>query len=123
MLWTEWYQKLPEFNLVLIFSLIAFWFVTVVPKYLNFALLSGDETSTCTWFLQQQQQQQSQRSAFSIYCYSTEFINKTLLVSCPKFCCVLSRKKYSRTLDMCVATYRIPELVEMLKRLLAADVQ
>jgi hypothetical protein len=46
-----WNETLPEFNLLLISSLIKFWFVTVVSKYLNFttlcydfALHSGDET-------------------------------------------------------------------------------
>jgi hypothetical protein len=40
--WTEWQQALPEFNLLLISSWIKFWFVTVVPKYLNCAKLSED---------------------------------------------------------------------------------
>jgi hypothetical protein len=31
--WTERYQTLPEFILLLIFSLIKFWFLTDVPKY------------------------------------------------------------------------------------------
>jgi hypothetical protein len=33
--WTEWQQALPEFDLLLISSWIRFWFVIVVPKYLN----------------------------------------------------------------------------------------
>jgi hypothetical protein len=34
-LWTEWYQALLEFSLLLISSLITFLFVTVISKYLN----------------------------------------------------------------------------------------
>jgi hypothetical protein len=36
----EWYRALPEFSLLLISSWIRFWFVIVVPKYLNCALPS-----------------------------------------------------------------------------------
>jgi hypothetical protein len=32
---TEWYQALPEFCLHSISSWMKFWFVTIVPKYLN----------------------------------------------------------------------------------------
>jgi glucose-6-phosphate-specific signal transduction histidine kinase len=35
--WTEWYQALPEFSLLLITPWIKFWFVTVLPKYLKCA--------------------------------------------------------------------------------------
>jgi hypothetical protein len=43
--WTDWCLALPEFNLFFIFSWIKFWFLAVVPKYLNFAifLISGVE--------------------------------------------------------------------------------
>jgi hypothetical protein len=40
--WTEWQQALPELNLLLISSWIKFWFVTVVPKYLNCDRFSND---------------------------------------------------------------------------------
>jgi hypothetical protein len=40
--WTELYQALSEFNLLLISSWIRFWFVTVVPKYLNCSTFSKD---------------------------------------------------------------------------------
>jgi hypothetical protein len=33
--WTELQQALPEFNLLLISSWTKFWFVTVVPKYIE----------------------------------------------------------------------------------------
>jgi hypothetical protein len=33
--WTEWQQALLEFSLLLISSWMEFWFVTVIPKYLN----------------------------------------------------------------------------------------
>jgi hypothetical protein len=33
--WTEWQQAFPEFNLILISSWDKYWFLTVVPKYLN----------------------------------------------------------------------------------------
>jgi hypothetical protein len=39
--WTEWWQALPEFKLVLISLWLKFWFFTVVPKYLNLATLAG----------------------------------------------------------------------------------
>jgi hypothetical protein len=35
--WTKWQQTVPKFNTVLIPSLIKVWFVTVVPKYLNYS--------------------------------------------------------------------------------------
>jgi hypothetical protein len=38
--WTEWQQVFPTYNLLLISSLIRYWFVIVVPKYLNFAIFS-----------------------------------------------------------------------------------
>jgi hypothetical protein len=38
----EWKQALPEFNLLLISSWIKFWFVTLVPKYLNCDTFSRD---------------------------------------------------------------------------------
>jgi hypothetical protein len=34
--WSEWELAIPECNLLLIYSWLQFWFVTV-PKYLNFA--------------------------------------------------------------------------------------
>jgi hypothetical protein len=39
-LWTEWYQALPEFSLLLISSRISFRSVIVVLKYLNCATFS-----------------------------------------------------------------------------------
>jgi hypothetical protein len=36
-LWTDWPQAFPEFNLLLISLWMQFWFVTVILKYLNFA--------------------------------------------------------------------------------------
>jgi hypothetical protein len=39
-IWTEWYQALPEFDLLLISSRIKLWFVTVVPKYFKCATTS-----------------------------------------------------------------------------------
>jgi hypothetical protein len=49
--WTEWQQALPEFTLLLISSWIKFWFVTVVPKYLNYATLSNHLlTIFMSWF-------------------------------------------------------------------------
>jgi hypothetical protein len=42
MFYTKWWQTLPEFNLLLISAWIIFWFVTVVPKYLNCATFSKD---------------------------------------------------------------------------------
>jgi hypothetical protein len=41
-LWAEWQQAFPKFSLLLISSWIQFWSVSVVPKYLNFAMLSKD---------------------------------------------------------------------------------
>jgi hypothetical protein len=35
---TKWWPALPEFNLLLISSWIRFWFVILVPKYLNCAM-------------------------------------------------------------------------------------
>jgi cellulose synthase/poly-beta-1,6-N-acetylglucosamine synthase-like glycosyltransferase len=35
--WTKWWQTLREFNLLLIFWWIKYWFVPVVPKYFNFS--------------------------------------------------------------------------------------
>jgi hypothetical protein len=40
--WTEWYQALPEFNLLLISCWIKFWFLTVIPIYLNSDTFSND---------------------------------------------------------------------------------
>jgi len=34
----ERWQLLSEFNIELIYSCTQFWFVSVIPKYLNFAL-------------------------------------------------------------------------------------
>jgi hypothetical protein len=60
--WTEWYQALPEFNLLLIFFESDFY-LFIFPSYLNcaifskhllamfrswFSLNSGDETATYT---------------------------------------------------------------------------
>ena len=36
---TEWYQAFPDFSLFLISFWIKFWFVKVVPKYLNASTL------------------------------------------------------------------------------------
>jgi hypothetical protein len=57
--WTEWYQALPEFNLLLIASWIKCWFVTVVPKYLKCATLPKNLLAIfmswfCTVFWRQQ---------------------------------------------------------------------
>jgi hypothetical protein len=41
--WTEWYQALPEFNLLLICSYIKFLFVSTVPKYLNCVTFSRSD--------------------------------------------------------------------------------
>jgi hypothetical protein len=41
-LWIKWWQAIPEFSLLLISSGIKFWFVTVVPKYLNCGTFSKD---------------------------------------------------------------------------------
>jgi hypothetical protein len=61
----EWQQPLPEFDHFLFLSYIKFWFVTIVPKYLNCATVSnnlcpvfspyfvlhfGDETAINTLF-------------------------------------------------------------------------
>jgi hypothetical protein len=40
--WTEWQQAFPEFNLLLNSLRMSFWFVSVVPKYLNFATFSNN---------------------------------------------------------------------------------
>jgi hypothetical protein len=40
--WIEWWQALPEFNLPLISFWIKFWFLTVIPKYLNCDIFSKD---------------------------------------------------------------------------------
>ena len=37
---TEWQQALPDFTLFLISSGLEFWFVKVVPEYLNSSTLS-----------------------------------------------------------------------------------
>jgi hypothetical protein len=39
---SEWWQALPEFKFLLISSWIKFWFVTVVPKYLNCVTFTND---------------------------------------------------------------------------------
>jgi hypothetical protein len=39
--WPEWYQAFPELNIILISSWMPFRFVSVVPKYLNFATFSN----------------------------------------------------------------------------------
>jgi hypothetical protein len=41
-LWTEWQQAFPEFSLLLISSCSQFSYVSVVPRYLNFATYSKD---------------------------------------------------------------------------------
>jgi hypothetical protein len=49
--WTEWYQALPEFGLLLMSSWMKFWFVTVVPKYLNRSTFSKHLLSIfMSWF-------------------------------------------------------------------------
>jgi hypothetical protein len=49
--WTEWWKALPEFSLLFISSWIKFWFVTVVPKYLNCATFSKHLLATfMSWF-------------------------------------------------------------------------
>ena len=48
---TKWYQALPEFILLLIFSWIEFWFVRVVPQYMNCYTLSDELLSVfILWF-------------------------------------------------------------------------
>jgi hypothetical protein len=39
---TEWKQALSEFRLLLISSWVKIWFLTVVPKYLNYVTFSKD---------------------------------------------------------------------------------
>jgi hypothetical protein len=48
--WTDWKQAFPEFNLLLISSWMSFWFVSVVPKYLNYATFSSDSLVIILWF-------------------------------------------------------------------------
>ena len=43
---TEWQQALPHYNLLSISSWIEFWFVNVIPKYLNSSTLSKELLST-----------------------------------------------------------------------------
>jgi hypothetical protein len=40
--WTEWQQALTELNLPLISSWITFWFVALIPNYLNCDIFSND---------------------------------------------------------------------------------
>ena len=48
---TEWWQAFPDFNLLLIYSWIQFWFVKVAPKYLNSSASSKDLLSIfILWF-------------------------------------------------------------------------
>ena len=51
-LWTEWQQEIPEFNLLLINWWMQFWFVTVLPKYAeDCSILSVDLLPLFTsWF-------------------------------------------------------------------------
>jgi hypothetical protein len=44
---TEWQQAFPDFNLLLISSWMEFWFVRVVPKYLNCSTVSNDSLPIC----------------------------------------------------------------------------
>jgi hypothetical protein len=48
---TEWYQMFPYFNLLLISSWIEFWYVRLVPKYLNSSTLSKEQLSLSIWWL------------------------------------------------------------------------
>ena len=45
---TEWYQAFPDLSLPIISSAIEFWFVKVVPKYLNYSTPSKVLTNTHT---------------------------------------------------------------------------
>ena len=78
---TEWYQAFPEFNLLLISSWIEFWFVKVVPKYLNSFNLSKGLLSVFILWL---------RPAF----WSRD-MTAYLVLSAPKWCiymcCVVLR--------------------------------
>jgi hypothetical protein len=50
-LWIEWQQPFPELILLLISSWMTFWFVSVIPKYLNFATFSNDSLAILIfWF-------------------------------------------------------------------------
>jgi hypothetical protein len=44
--WTVWKEAFPELNLLLIPLLMQLWFVSVVPKYFNFATFSKDLLAT-----------------------------------------------------------------------------
>jgi hypothetical protein len=46
MIWTEWWQALPECNLLLVSPWIKFRFVNVFPKYLNCDTFSNDLLAT-----------------------------------------------------------------------------
>ena len=43
----EWKRAFPDLNLLLIFSRMTFWFVMVVPKYLNCSTVSNDLLPIC----------------------------------------------------------------------------
>jgi hypothetical protein len=47
----KWQPAIPDFNLPLIASWIEFWFVRVVPKYLNCSTLSKELLSICILWL------------------------------------------------------------------------
>jgi hypothetical protein len=50
-LWTEWWQALPGCNHILLSWWTKFWFVTLIPKYLNFATFSKAVLALCMlWF-------------------------------------------------------------------------
>jgi hypothetical protein len=49
--WTELWQAVPEFDLILISSYMQIWFVSVIPKYLNYAIFSNNLLAIFTlWF-------------------------------------------------------------------------
>jgi hypothetical protein len=50
-IWTQWKQAFSEFSLLSISSWMQLWFVTVIPKYLNFVTFSKGMLATgILWF-------------------------------------------------------------------------
>jgi hypothetical protein len=65
--WTDWQQAHSQFDLAVIYSRMQFWSVTVVSKYLKFAIFSNDFVMILTCILVARQERTGLFTFFSVY--------------------------------------------------------
>ena len=81
--YSEWQQAFPDFSLLLISSWIEFWFVMVVPKYMNCSALSKGLSSRFVLRLRPAFRSHKHDVTLKVWNY-----NVTITIHSPRCCCV-----------------------------------